>query len=310
MARAVQIDRLGTPAEAVVRTVPDPSPGPGELLVRVHAVGVGPWDPAVASGFLGPQELPLTLGAELAGEVTAVGDGVQGYAVGDRVVSYPALNGAWADLVAVPAAATGRAPSGDLTAAAALPVCASTAWQALAMLGLPAGATLLVLGAGGAVGSFAVQLGTDRGLRVVGTASPKDHDRLAGFGADTVVDYAGDWPAELRAQGVRVDGVLDLVGRDELRRAYPLLAPGAPLVTAQPGLDDEQPPQGSTLRFVASRGDTATLTAISELVDAGRLTAEIARVYPLADAVQALQDAWAPHPPGKLVIELSSKGPA
>ena len=301
MGRAAQIDAFGGPVE--VRLVEPPVPGAGQLLVEARAWASGPWDPALVAGYLGPQEFPATIGAELAGVVRSVGPGVTGFAPGDRVLAYPALAGAWSEEVVVPASAAGHVPDGlDLDVAAALPVCASTAWQALDLLDLPAGATLLVLGAGGAVGGFLVQLAAARGLAVLGTAAPRDHARLSALGATALADYRGDWPSSFGP--VQVDGVLDLVGRDELRRSYPLTTPSATLVTAIPGLDDEQPGADRTLTFLGSHGDTAVLDAVAALAAQGELVVDIAARFPLADAAGALAAVAAPHGPGKVVLVL------
>ncbi len=299
MGRAAQIDGFGGPV--TVREVDAPAPGAGELLVEARAWGAGPWDPALVAGYLGPQEFPVTVGAELAGVVRAVGAGVTGFAPGDRVLAYPALTGAWREEVVVPASAAGHVPDGlDLDVAAALPVCASTAWQALDLLGLSAGSSLLVLGAGGAVGGLVVQLAAGRGLTVLGTAAARDHARLTALGATALADYRGDWPSALGP--VQVDGVLDLVGRDELRRGYALSSPTATLVTAIPGLDDEQPGAGRTLTFLGSHGDTAVLDAVAALAAKGELVIDVAARYPLADAAGALAGVAAPHGPGKVVL--------
>jgi NADPH:quinone reductase-like Zn-dependent oxidoreductase len=188
---------------------------------------------------------------------------------------------------------------------AALPVCGSTAWQALDLLDLPVGATLLVLGAGGAVGGFAVQRARRRSMRVLGTAGPDDHERLHGYGAEELADSHGDWVAALQSSGP-ADGLLDLVGPDELHKGFDLLADGAAVVTSLPGLEREAPARGGTLQFVGSRGDTAVLTGLSALADAGRLHVDIAEVDPFDDLVQALQQVRSPHPPGKIVLDLTA----
>jgi NADPH2:quinone reductase len=304
MTRAVQANTIGQPVSISVNDVDPPVPGPGRLVVRVAAGGIGPWDAGIAAGYLGQKPAPLTLGADASGTVEAVGEGVSGFQIGDAVITYPGLFGAWAELISVPAERTALAPrSISLIDAAALPVCGSTALQALDLLDLPAGATLLVLGAGGAVGHYAVQAASARGLRVLGTAAPRHHARLREQGAAALADYHGDWVSELKpACTGAIDGVLDLVGPDELRRALSLVGPSARIVTAMVKSRNVEVPEGIILQFVGSYGRAETLKELAQLVDAGRLTVEVAARYPLAEAAQAAVDANQPHPPGKLLL--------
>lgn len=308
MVRAVQANTIGKPISISVNDIDPPVVGPGRLLVRVAAVGVASWDAGIAAGYLGQRPTPFTLGAEAAGTVAAVGDGVRGFQVGDAVFTYPGFSGAWAEVISVPAERTAHAPKRiPLADAAVLPVSGSTALQGLDLLDLPRGATLLILGAGGAVGRTALQVALARGLRVVGTAAPKDHARLKEFGAAAVADYHGDWPAELAAQlapkgAGKVDGVLDLVGPDELQRSFSLLGSGARIVTAMVRSRTVMVPDGIILQFVGSYGRTETLKQLAELVDSGAITVEISGRYELEQAAQAVHDANNPHPPGKVLL--------
>lgn len=304
MARAVQVSTIGKPISISVNDIDPPVVGPGRLLVRVVAVGVASWDAGIAAGYLGQRPTPFTLGAEAAGTVTAVGDGVHGFAVGDAVFTYPALSGAWAEVISVPAERTALAPKRiPLTDSAVLPVSGSTALQGLDLLDLPRGATLLVLGLGGSVGRTALQVAIARGLRVVGTAAPKDHARLKEFGATAVVDYHGDWPTELGATlSSKIDGVLDLVGPGELQRSFSLLGNNARIVTAMVRSRTVTVPDGIILQFVGSYGRTETLKQLAALVDSGAITVEIAGRYALDQAAQAVLDANNPHPPGKVLL--------
>jgi len=304
MARAVQANTIGKPISISVNDIDPPVVGPGRLLVRVAAVGVASWDAGIAAGYLGQRPTPFTLGAEAAGTVEAIGDGVRGFQVGDAVITYPGLSGAWAEVISVPAERTAHAPRRiPLPESAVLPVSGSTALQGLDLLDLPRGATLLILGAGGSVGRTALQVAISRGLRVVGTAAVKDHPRLKEFGAVALFDYHGDWPAQLAAAGIgRLDGVLDLVGPDELQRSFTLLAEGARIVTAMVRSRTVTVPDGIILQFVGSYGRTETLKQLAELVDSGVITVEIAGRYGLDKAAQAVEDANNPHPPGKVLL--------
>lgn len=308
LVRAAHLTAFEGPAAVRVADLPDPTAGPGEVLVRVLAAGVGPWDLAVAAGAFGPQGgFPVVLGADVVGEVAALGEDVEGIEPGQRVMAFAGFSGAWAELQAVPVGALAPAPTSvSALEAAALPVCASTAHQAVVDgLSAGSGSTLVVLGAGGVVGSFAVQLAAGRGARVLGTASPKDDARLVGHGAEAVVDYRGDWVADLQAllpQGA--DAVLDLVGGPTTAAAFALLRDGGAMVSTVLG-PEPTPPRDIRWSFQGTLGEPDRLREIAALVDGGQLKIELASTFPLAEAAAALAAVGGPHPPGKLVIDLA-----
>lgn len=157
--RAAQVTAMGGPDVLRIAELPDPTPGPGDLLIRVEAAGVGPWDTKMREGEMGPQKTPYIPGAELAGTVAGLGANVDGFAAGDAVWAYPGLQGATAELVVVPAAVAARRPARlSPVDAGGAPVGVMTADEALDTLALAAGETILILAAGGNVGAFAVQL--------------------------------------------------------------------------------------------------------------------------------------------------------
>jgi len=202
-----------------------PEPGDGEVLVRVGACGLGGWDVKRRAGAFGqdPAALPLVLGTELAGVVEAVGPGAGALVPGTRVFGYvPAGSGGNAALATARAEELAPAPArlSDAEAAAA-PVGVLTAWQTLAgVLAVQPGEVLLVTGAAGGMGSFAVQLGRMLGARVVASARPAQHDALAALGAEAAVDAGGDCVAEARELAPDgVDAVLDCVGGKTFARA-------------------------------------------------------------------------------------------
>ena len=179
--RAYGFTRYGGPDTEAFLDLPVPEPGPGELLVRVAAAGVNPADWKVRSGLRRaelPLEPPVALGREVAGVVERLGSGVAGFAAGDEVFGGTAGSaGGWAELARVPAIFAAHRPAEvAATDAAVLPVAAATAYDALAQLALPPGATLLVIGAGGGVGLAAVQLACARGVEVVGIAARASTD--------------------------------------------------------------------------------------------------------------------------------------
>ncbi|WP_405550460.1 NADP-dependent oxidoreductase [Streptomyces sp. NBC_01171] len=186
--------------------MPEPSsPGPGQILVAVEAAGVGPWDELLnGAGWDVGLRPPAALGVEGAGKVLAVGAGVTGFAVGDRVLAHeaplPGGSGFWAERVLISACHTAACPPGlDAVHAAALPVNGLTAFQALEKLDLSRGQRLLITNGGGATGALAIQLAAAKGIEVTATASAAAAERLLGLGAMEVIDYhAPNWPAEAR----------------------------------------------------------------------------------------------------------------
>jgi NADPH:quinone reductase-like Zn-dependent oxidoreductase len=196
----------GAGGNVVLLELPEPpSPGPGQVLLKVEAAGVGPWDRLLNdAGWDVGLRPPAALGVEGAGRVLAVGAGISQFAAGDTVLAHeaplPGGSGFWAERVLITAAHAAACPFGlDPVLAAALPVNGLTALQALEMLGLGRGQRLLVTNGGGATGSLAVQLAAATGAEVTATASASAADRLRGLGAAEIIDYHNpDWPGQVR----------------------------------------------------------------------------------------------------------------
>ena len=231
--RTVRQHELGGPEVLVVEEVDRPEPGPTEVLVRVAAAGVNPvdWKVRAGGGFLG--EPPFTVGWDVAGIVEALGFGVTWLAVGDRVFGmprFPREAACYAEYVVSPSRQLARIPDslGDVEAAA-MPLAGLTAWQALVdTAGTGEGSRVLVLGAAGGVGHFAVQIAKARGGWVAGTATAAKHDFLAELGADEAIDYTSE---EVCDRVRDVDIVLDAVGGAAGLAALPALRDGGVLVT-------------------------------------------------------------------------------
>ena len=191
---AWRVHEFGPPSVMRFERVLRPSPGPNEVLVKVEAAGVGPWDGWIRAGKSAlPQPLPLTLGSDLSGEIVAVGPEVSDLHVGDQVygVTNPRFTGAYAEYALASAAMVSRKPT-SLTyiEAASVPVIAVTAWQALFdQAQLKAGQTVVIHGAAGNVGAYAVQLARRAGVRTIATASTDDIPFVRNLGADTVIDF-------------------------------------------------------------------------------------------------------------------------
>jgi NADPH2:quinone reductase len=274
-----------------------PVPGHDELRVRVRAAGVNPGDWRLREGSYGVQG-PAVLGREVAGTVEEVGPDVTGFARGDEVFGgCPGMVGGWAPSALVTASFAALRPDGvSPEDAAALPVAAGTAYDALTCLDLAEGATLLVNGAGGGVGVAIVQLARARGITVLGTASPAKHELLASYGA-TPVAYGDGVLDRIRALG-KVDAVFDLVGGDALRTVAELGAPRLASV-ADKGLAHEL----GGIEIVRDRS-TAVLTELARLVAAGDLDPHVTEIHPFDDAAAALASVENGHAVGKVALRL------
>ena len=231
---AWRVHEFGPPDTMQFERVPVPDPGPGEVLIKVHAAGVGPWDGWIRAGRSAlPQPLPLTLGSDLSGEVRAIGPDVADRRVGDQVygVTNPRFIGAYAEYALASAAMVARKPTSiDYIKAASVPVIAVTAWQGLFdQAQLKAGQTVLIHGAAGNVGAYAVQMARRAGIRIIATAATDDLDYVRELGADTVVDYQTQRFEDVARE---VDAVLDLVGGETQACSFQVLRQGGKLISA------------------------------------------------------------------------------
>src|SRR5437879_3163092 len=237
--KAARVLRFGPPNVITHEDVPKPEPGAGQLLVRVKAAGVGHWDALIREGEVQLQPLPLTLGSEHSGIIEGIGADVWGFELGDEV--YGATNeqfgGAYAEY-AVPSAKR-MAPKPKTLSfieAASVPIVTVTAWQMLFEYAhVTAGQTVLIHGAAGNVGAFAVQLAKHAGLHVVATAGSADLDFVRGLGAERVVDYQKE---RFEESLTRVDVVLDTVGGDTQQRSLQVLKQGGILVSVVSPVDE------------------------------------------------------------------------
>ncbi|MCM2417352.1 NADP-dependent oxidoreductase [Streptomyces sp. RKAG293] len=305
MPKAYVFSRFGGPETESFADVPRPVPGAGQLLVAVRAAGVNPVDWKRRTGYVQANapavELPAVLGGEVSGVVEQVGDGVEGYAVGDAVFGNP-LTGGYAEYTLLPVASTSHKPAGVSWAdAATLPVAVATAYDGLQQLDLPAGSTLLINGVGGGVGSAAAQIATHRGLRVVGTASAAKKEFVESLGVVHVASGSGVADRVRAAAPEGVDAVFDLVGGASLEEVAALLADPAALISG-PDKVNVVKLGGST---VARKRNTEVLHAVAELVAEGALDPFVTRTFPFEQAGQALRAVEEGHTRGKVVIEVS-----
>lgn len=307
MPKAYVFTRYGGPETEALVDVDRPVPGPGQLLVAVRAAGVNPVDWKQRTGYRRPGEkgerdFPAVLGNEVSGVVEEIGDGVEGFAAGDEVFGNTAAGG-YAEYALLPAEVAAHKPAGvSFADAATLPVAAATAWDGVRQLGLPTGATLLVTGAGGGVGSAVAQIARALGLRTVGVASEAKKDFVESLGAVHVPSGPG-WDERARAAAPDgVDGVYDLVGGEVLARAAELLADRTKLITA--GSPPEEVERLGGARVARAR-TAAVLDAVARLVAEGDLDPYVTRTFPLARAGEALRAVEDGHARGKVVIEVA-----
>lgn len=327
--KAIRLHEFGGPGMLHYEDAPRPEPKPGEVLVRVHAAGINPPDWYLRDGYKmlppewrPPVPLPVIPGSDVSGVVEAVAADVQAFSVGDEVfgmIRFPSFgqSAAYAEYVAAPASDLARKPAGiDHVQAAAAPMALLTAWQFLVELGhehpnplqpelhrpVPLdGRTVLVNGAAGGVGHFAVQLAKWKGARVIAVASGKHEPVLRALGVDEFIDYTRTPP---EAVAHDVDLVLDTLGGPTTGRFLRTLKRGGALFPVFPGFSDagEAERRGVTVSMTQVRSNGLQLAELGRLLDAGTVRVVIDSTFALADARKAHERAARGHIQGKLVL--------
>ncbi|MFJ2748648.1 MULTISPECIES: NADP-dependent oxidoreductase [unclassified Streptomyces] len=306
--RAIVVNEWGGPENLVEREIDRPEPGLGEVLVRVHAAGVNPvdWKTRDSGALIAWGEHPI-VGWDVSGTVEAVGPGVTVHAPGDEVYGmphFPRQAGGYAQYVTAPARHFAAKPATlDHVQAAALPLAALTAWQALVdTAGVSAGQRVLVHAAAGGVGHLAVQIAKARGAYVIGTASAGKHALLRELGADEVIDYR---TTDFEDAVSDVDIVIDAVGGEYTQRSLKVLKAGGHLVTL-PGPDSlPADPQGVHASWVLVEPDLAGLREIAALVEQGLLKPLVDTVLPLEQAARAHEIGEQGRTTGKIVLTVA-----
>jgi len=309
--KAVRIHVYGGPEMLhYEENVPRPVFGSDDLLIRVRAAAVNPVDWKIREGWLQGflhHNLPLTLGWDVSGEVVEIGPEVSGFAVGDEVYARPNIerDGAYAEYIAVKANEVAFKPvTLDHIHAAAVPLTALTAWQALVDTAqLQAGQTVLIHAAAGGVGSLAVQLAKARGARVIATASAVNIGLVTELGADEFIDYT---QTRFEEAAKNVDVVLDTIGGDTQERSWQVLKPGGILISVvSPPLETVAADRGVRSAFVFIHPSGEQLTAITRLIDEGRMKPLIHTVLPLNEVRQAHAISQGGHARGKIVLRVA-----
>ncbi|MGR7023574.1 alpha/beta hydrolase fold domain-containing protein [Geodermatophilus sp. URMC 62] len=314
--RALHVPAAGAAIE--LGDLPTPTAGEGTVLIRVKAAGLNALDNGLASGMMAgmmPHEYPLVLGRDAAGVVEGVGDGVSDLAVGDEVFGHvllvpPIKMGTLAEYAVLPAASVAKKPAGlDDVTAAALPLAGAAAAQSVDAVQPQSGQTVLVNGADGGVGSYAVQLLAARGVTVVATGTPASADRLRQLGATTIVDWtAGPVVDQVRdAYPDGVDALVNVAGFDPAQVPAGAVRSGG-AVASTTALPDEQAlsTAGLTGTSIMARPTREVITPLAEQAASGALTVSVSSVVPLEQAADALGALAAGKANGKIVVTLDA----
>jgi NADPH:quinone reductase-like Zn-dependent oxidoreductase len=312
--KAAAIDRFGPPSILKLHTLPVPEPGPGEVLIALHAAGVGVWDADIRGGWWpeGRPKFPVVLGTDGAGVITAKGKRTRRFKIGDRVWAYEFINpkgGFYAEYVAIKASNVAPVPRQlDLLHAGAAAVTGLTALQGIDdHLRVRRGTTVLIFGASGAVGTLAVQFAKRHRARVIGTARGRAAEKLVKkLGADAVIDPGKKDAAErLRALAPGgLDAVLALAGGKNLESLLDLVRPGGRV--AYPNGIEPEPRRRPKVRMISYDGLVSPrhFLRLNRAVEEARLQVPIAAVYPLAQASRAHERLKHGHVLGRIVLRI------
>jgi NADPH:quinone reductase-like Zn-dependent oxidoreductase len=296
--QVVSISETGGPEVLELQEAQSPEPGDGEVLVRVHAVGINPIEWKFRRGLV-EKQLPAVLGSDVSGVVER--SRAAGFTEGDEVFGF-AASGAYAEYATASAAKIARKPAGlGHVQAAALPVAGLTAWQALFDRGgLERGQTALVAGAAGGVGHLAVQFARHAGARTIGTGSARNRDFVLGLGADEYVDYTLQDVAEAVSDA---DVAFDTVGGETTATLVPALRKGGVLVTIAGAPPEEAARErGARAELHVMSPDAGALAQIAELAASGEVRVEIAEEIPLAEVRRAHELSESRRTRGKIVL--------
>jgi len=307
--KAVRIHNYGGPEVLTYEDAPRPTAGPGEVLIRVHATTVNPFDCAARAGYLTGYfnyTFPLIIGTDVSGVIEEIGEGVTGFSAGDIVYARTGVfrDGANAEYAVAFVTDVAKKPQSlDHVHSAALPHVTLTAWQGLyEFANLSAGQTVLIHAAAGGVGHIAVQLAKLRGAKVIGTASTH-LDFIKELGVDQAIDYNTTTFEDVVKD---VDVVFDLLGGDTQQRSWKVLKAGGILIsTVQPPSEETAASHGVRQAYISSAPPVAqTLTEVAALVDAGKLKPVVSTILPLQDIRKAHELIEAKHVYGKLVLQV------
>ncbi len=300
--RAIRVPGYGGPEVLRVEQVQRPEPGAPQVLVRLKAAGVNPVDWKHRSGMIRdfmPLKFPWTPGIDGAGIVEAVGSGAKAVKPGDPV--FGVFNGSYAEFALAGEEDVQPKPQ-NLTfeEAAAVPVGALTAWTILEDAGVAAGQRVLVLGAAGGVGLFAVQLARWKGARITGTCSAANLDFVRSLGAEPIDYQAGRYETRVR----NVDVVVDTVGGETLDRAYETLKPGGVIVSVAGQVSEEEARARGARAVRSGRAPSQNLREIARLLESAKIKPVVGASFPLAEAARAHELVASRHGRGRVVLRI------
>lgn len=307
MMQAVRFHEYGGPEQLVLEQVPVPQPGPGTVLVRVHAAGVNPVDWKVRAGWMRqfrPIPLPAIPGRDFAGIVEAAGPDATAFAVGQAVYGM-ADSGSYAEYALASTKQIAPKPERlTFEEAASVPIGAVTAWRALFEAAqIEAGQRVLVQGAAGGVGLYAVQLARRKGVHVIGTASTGNQSFIRSLGVETAIDYR---TTPVASTVYDVDVVVDTVGGEVLESSYQLVQRGGVLVTIA-GRPNEDAARARGIRALSvgpAAEASGILREIGKLLESGQIEAYVDKVLPLGEARQAQESSETGHGRGHIVLQV------
>jgi NADPH:quinone reductase-like Zn-dependent oxidoreductase len=304
--KAAYIEKFGGPENLKYGDLPDPTPGPGQVVVDTHAASVNGADWKVCAGEYANPSFPVILGRDLSGVVSAIGAGVTDLRVGDEVfgVLEAGRDGTYCEKVAIGAAVVAKKPPGlSHVDATALALTGLTALRSIeGSLKLKAGETILIQGGAGGVASFAIQLAKHLGARVITTASAGNLAYVRELGADQVIDYN---TTDFRKVVSNCDAVFDTVGGDVAMQSFAVLKPGGRAAFIASGAQAPKPDRSdvTALRPAVGR-DRPAMERVAELHRAGAVRPPPVRLFKLADAAEAVGISKARHLKGKLVFKV------
>jgi NADPH:quinone reductase len=313
--KAMAVDEFGDSDKLTLHTLPVPAVDVGEVLIHIEIAGVGIWDAMEREGDLVYNEVhfPRVLGGECVGTIVAIGDGVERFAVGDRVYAQSFMNdkgGSYAEYVAISEETIAPIPDGlDSLMAGGLPIAGITALSNLQALGIGNETTLMLWGASGGVGHVALQLAKRMGAHVFAIASGADGVELSKqLGADAAVDGHSDDVVQ-RARAFAPDGfdaALVLVGGDTVQSTLSLVCQGGIISFPEGVMPEPKAPDGVKLKKTNGFADPVLLDELNRLVSMGKFQVHIAQTFALEEAAQA-QSAMKQHYLGKIVLHVSSE---
>lgn len=304
--KAIRIHEFGGPDVLRYEDIPEPQPGPGEIRIRIIAAGVNPMDWKIRSGYIRELPLPAIMGLDVAGIVETVGQGETSFQPGDEVFAKVSIGrGGYAEYTVVSSTQAAQKPrSIGFIESAAIPTAGLAAWQSLFdIAGLESGQSVLIHGAAGGVGTFAVQFARWKGAHVIGTASSKNAEFLKSIGSDEVIDYRNQRFEEIVNN---LDVVLDTIGGDTFERSWEVLKPGGFLVSTVASIPEGAPQKyGVRAKTLMTQADGRELAQIAAIIDKQKIKPVVTTVLPLTDARKAHEMSESRHARGKIVLRVA-----